>query len=216
MNIRLITQVIIVTFVFFYLPTDIFALTTDEMLRLKRASIPENIIVLMVDNDYKDADKIIKLKEAGFKEENIIAIIKGEVKNKATVEKINFETTGRVKILWYLMYREKPVLQNSQVEDHATISLVDDGIVKLEWKEETGLGLLDALKKKAFKSPFYWVINKEDSLGPGTEGYSLALKSALNHTGKPDTDGSHYWLVSFEPNDVKIAEHINGVLQSLK
>lgn len=216
MNIRRLIQVIILFVISFSVPADLFALTTDDMLRLKKAGIPEDVIVLMVDNGYKDADKIIKLKEAGFKDENIITIIKGEVKNKATVEKINFETAARVKILWYLMYREKPVLQNSQVEDHVKISLVDDGIVKLEWKEETGLGMLDALKKKAFKSPFYWVINKEDSLEPGKEGYSLSLKSALNHTGKPDTDGSHYWLVYFEPNDVKIADHIKGVLQSLK
>ncbi len=200
----------------FFCAADSFALTTDDMLRLKKAGIPEDIIVLMVDNDYKDADKIIKLKEAGFKDENIIAIIKGEVKNKATVEKINFETTGRVKILWYLMYRDKPVLQNSQAEDHAKISLVDDGIVKLEWKEETELGLLDALKKKAFKSPFYWVINKEDTLESGKEGYSFALKSTLNHSGKPDTDGSHYWLVYFEPSGAKIADSIKAVLQSLK
>ncbi len=193
-----------------------FALTAEDMVRLKQAGIPEDIIVVMVENNYQDAEKIIKLKEAGFKDQTIMAIVSGESRNNQGKERFTIETTGRVKILWYLVYRGNPVLQNSQAIDNANIFLVDDASLKLEWKEQGGLGLLDEIKKKAFKSPFYWTMNKDDSLEQGSDGYSYVLKSTVSHQGKPDSDGAHYWMLYFQPNTVKIVDSLRSNLLSLK
>lgn len=189
------------------------ALSTDEMLRLKRAGVPEETIVLIVQNGYSDINKVLALKDAGFKDENIRAIITAESKAPAPVETIQLRTAARAKIMRYLIFRGQPVLQNSQVVDKAVLSLTTDGNLKLEWKERGGLGLLDALKKKRLESPFYWSINpKEDSLGPGDEGFAYQLRSGANHQGMPETDKDHYWLFSFEPEERGIAEAIKKKL----
>ncbi len=203
---------IIFAFIVLFVGGESLALTTEEMLRLKKAGISEEIIVLMVENGYKDADKVLSLKDAGFKDESIMAIIKGELKSNTVSEKVNAQTTARVKILWYLIYRGNPVLQNSRIVDNATISLVDDTNIKIEWKEKSGLGLLDEIKKKTFKSPFYWSINKDDAIGAGAEGYAYILKSGPQHQGKPETDNTHYWEIYFDPRDAKIVDHIKHAL----
>ncbi len=193
-----------------------FALTAEDMVRLKQAGIPEDIIVVMVENNYQDVEKIIKLKEAGFKDQTIMAIVSGESGHNQGKERFTVETTGRVKILWYLVYRGNPVLQNSQAVDDARISLVDTDSLKLEWKDQGGMGLLDEIKKKAFKSPFYWTLNKDDSVEQDGDGHSLVLTSTITHQGKPDSDGSHYWVLYLNPKDAKIGESLRNSLQSLK
>lgn len=194
----------------------LFALTAGDMVRLKQAGIPEDIIAVMVENNYQDVEKVIKLKEAGFKDQTIISIVKGESQNNLGKERITIETTGRVKILWYLVYRGNPVLQNSQAIDDVKLSLVDDAVLKLEWKDQGGLGLLDEIKKKAFKSPFYWTMNQDDSLEKGNDGYAHVLKSTTAHQGKPDTDGSHYWMLYLQTNDARIVDSLRNSLQFLK
>ncbi len=207
---------VIILSISIFIGREAFALTAEDMVRLKQAGIPEDIIVVMVENNYQDVEKIIKLKEGGFKEQTIMAIVKGEAQNNQGKERFTVETTGRVKILWYLVYRGNPVLQNSQAIDNAKILLVDDAALKLEWKDQGGLGLLDEIKKKAFKSPFYWTMNKDDSLEQEADGYSLVLKSSTTHQGKPDSDGSHYWMLYLHPKDAKLGESLRKSLQSLK
>lgn len=196
----------------YLLPQNLFALTTDEIIQLKNAGIPEEIIVLIVESNYKDTEKVLRLKEAGFKDESIKAIVAGEVKSNVVSEKIDFETTGQVKILWYFIYRDKPILQNSQTIENAKIALLDGSAVKIEWKEDGGLGLLEVLKKKAFKSPFYWVINKGDVLENGNRDYPLVLKTGLDHQGQPEIDRSHYWLVYLNPRDRNLSDRIKDLL----
>ena len=185
------------------------------MLRLKRAGVPEETIVLIVQHGYQDPDKVLALKEAGFTDENIRAIITAESKAPAPlpVGKIQVQTVARAKIMRYLIFRGEPVLQNSQVVDNGVLSLTTDGNLKLEWKERGGMGLLDELKKNRLKSPFYWSINpKEDSLGPAAEGFTYQLRSGANHQGMPQTDKDHYWLFSFEPQEKAMAEAIKKKL----
>jgi hypothetical protein len=212
---RLLT-VIIASVMVLMAGSTVFALTAADMVRLKQAGIQEDIIVVMVENNYQDVEKILKLKEAGFKDQTILSIVKGESHNNLGKERITVETTGRVKILWYLVYRGDHVLQNSQAIDDVKITLVDDAALKLEWKEQGGLGLLDEIKKKAFKNPFYWTLNQDDSLEKGNDGYAYVLQSTTAHQGKPDTDGSHYWMVYLHPKDANIEESLRKSLQSLK
>ena len=189
------------------------ALSTDEILRLKRAGIPEEVIVEMVESGYQDADKVLRLKESGFADDTIRAIVRGEAKNNQGKERISFETSGRATILWYLVQRGKPVLQNSRTVDNARICILDDSGLKLEWKEEKA-GLLDAFRSKGFPPPFTWVLNKSDILMPDKQGSSFRLRSGLDHKGKPDSDGYHYWELALEPRDAQLFEKINRVLES--
>lgn len=222
MKTKIITAIIFLS-AFLSLAINSLALTTEELLKLKKSGVSEAIIVFMVENDYRDVDKVARLKEAGFKDDTIMAIIKSELKSRPSntpsggevtkegySERVNFETTGRVKILWYIIYRGEPILQNSDAIENAKISITGNTI-KFEWKTE-GLGLLDIFRKKPFKSPFYWEINRDDTFGPGKEGYAYILKSTVNHKGKPDTDGSHYWIIYLEPKDSRIVDYIKTTL----
>lgn len=209
---------LILTALLFPLAGNVLALSTEELLRLKKTGVPEEIIVFMVEAGYNDADKVCRLKEAGFKDQNLLAIIRSEtartvagvppaVENNAEVpEKAIFETGGRIKILWYLLSRGEPVLQNRQAVEDARILLVGDNVVKFEWKAKDELGVLEVFRRKAFATPFYWEIGPDDTLEPGKEGYAWALTSAADHRGRPVTDGKHYWVVYFDPKDTGIVD----------
>jgi hypothetical protein len=207
---------------------------------MKKAGVSEDIIVFMVEHDYRDVDKVTRLKESGFKDETIMSIIKSELKgdkpsevspenistekgtgNRDNPKKISFETTAKAKILWYMIYKGKTVLQNSDKLEDVTISLLggatpaaNDKAVRFEWKEKGGLGLLDAFGKKNFKSPFYWDINKDDVLGPGAEGYSYILKGSTAHRGNPASDDSHYWVIYLEPADPRVADYMKKAISA--
>jgi hypothetical protein len=221
MKIRISAILILFSGLLLYLSGDSSALSTDQLLQLKKAGVPEDIILLMTESDYKDVERVLKLKETGFKDETIRSIIKNDLKGKplpsivkgekaqasTPAHEARFETASRIKILWYLIYRGEPVLQNSQAVDDARMSIMNGGVIKYEWKEG-GNGLLDIFVKKSFESPFFWDIDKADTFGPGEKGYAYVLKSTVNHKGKPDTNGSHYWMVYFDPKDPKIVDYL--------
>lgn len=196
------------------------ALTTEELLQLKKAGISEEVVVYMVESRYDDVNKVCKLKEAGYKDQTILAIIKselgsaqaasnarGEDKN-ASPEKVAFRTEGRIKILWHLVYRGEPVVQNKMTVDNASISIIGDNVLKFEWDDREDLGLLGVFRRRPFHSPFYWEIARDDALGPGKEGYPWMLKSATGHHGKPATDNAHSWILYFDPKDAGITDYI--------
>lgn len=224
MRTKTILITIMLSSVLLFFAHNSFALTTEELLKLKKSGVSEDIIVFMLENDYKDVEKVSKLKEAGFKDETIRAIIKNDLKNKPkptselekqeitkeiSAEKVNFETTAKVKIMWYMIYKKQPTLQNSQVIDDVKVSIVSNTI-KFEWKGGGGSDPLNVFLKRPFKSPFIWDINKDDTFGPSKEGYAYMLKSTISHKGNPAIDSSHYWVVYFEPKDLKIADYINN------
>jgi hypothetical protein len=224
MRTKIIAMVIIISGIVLLLATTSFTLTTDELLQLKKAGISEDIILFILEADYKDVDRVLKLKEAGFKDETILSIIKKDLKGKPSAEILREKTakdisaqsgeagvTSKVKILWYMAYSAGPVLQSSQAIDNARISVEGPGSLKFEWKDR---GLVDIFLKNPFKSPFYWDINKDDTLGSGREGYSHMLQSAVNHKGKPETDGSHFWVIYFDAKDTKIADSIKENLSN--
>lgn len=214
------TFTMVLLFLLIPLSGDVDALTTEELLQLKKAGVSEEVVVYMVESRYDDANKVRKLKEAGYKDQTILAIIKSEVwraeavshargegKN-AVPERVTFRTEGRIKILWHLVYRGEPVVQNKMTVDNVAISFVGDNVLKFEWDDNENLGLLEVFKRRAFRSPFYWEIAGDDVLEPGREGYPWMLKSAIGHHGKPVTDNTHFWILYLEPMDAGITGYI--------
>ncbi len=203
-------------------------LTTEELLRLKNAGVAEEVVVYMVEFHYNDVEKVCKLKEAGYTDQTLLAVIKSEVESAleapgaprkdkfAAPEKTTFQTTGKIKILWHIIYQGKPVVQNKFTADNATISFVNDNTVKFEWNDKEDLGLLEVFRRRPFRSPFYWEIAADDTLVPGKEGSPWMLKSAASHRGKPATDDKHFWIVSFEPRDDRIADHIRKAFAPIR
>ncbi len=221
------TLVVLLSFLF--LPAmDAAALTTEELLRLKNAGVAEEVVVYMVESRYDDAEKVCKLKEAGYKDQTLLAIIKSEVENaleapgtpgkgkNAAPEKTTFQTAGKIKILWHLIYQGKPVVQNKFTADNVTIALIGDNVVRFEWNDKEDLGLLEVFRRRPFRSPFYWEIAGDDIFGPGKDGYPFMLKSAPGHRGRPSTDDAHFWVVYFEPKDARIADHIRKAFAPIR
>lgn len=222
MRTRVAAIVIIISGIVFLLAKTSFALTTDELLQLKKAGVSEDLILFMVEADYKDVDRVLKLKEAGFKDETILSIIKKDLKGErstgipkekavkdVSVQGGGAETNSKIKILWYAAYGGGPSLQSSQTIDNAKISLAGPGSLKFEWANR---GFFDVVFKKPFRSPFYWDINKDDTLGPGKGSYPYMLQSTVEHKGRPETDGSHFWVIYLNPGDAKIVDSIRDLL----
>ncbi|HAM50272.1 MAG TPA: hypothetical protein DCP92_06100 [Nitrospiraceae bacterium] len=195
-----------------------YAISTDDLIKLKKAGIPEDIILFMNDADYKDVEKVLKLKEAGFKNETILSIIKKDLKEKPPTESLKKEpvtdaaaqggqgeTTAKIKILWYMAYSANPALLSSQAIDNARISVASPGRLKFEWEDK---GFFSIVMKDPFHSPFYWDINKDDVVGPGKNGYPYMLRSGVHHKGRPDTDDSHFWVIYLNPADTRILDYI--------
>lgn len=200
-----------------------FALTTDELLQLKQAGVSEDVILFMVEANYTDVDRVVKLKGAGFKDETILSIIKNDLKDRHSAAPSTGEmkrdvagksdekgTTSKIKIMWYVSYGGGPVLLAKQEEDNAMI-IVEAEALKFEWEDKSAFNIL---LKKPFRSPFFWDINKDDTLGPGGKGFTYMLQSTMNRKGRPDTDGSHYWVVYLDPNDTKIVDYVKKVLSN--
>ncbi|MGD0887577.1 MAG: hypothetical protein ABSA46_22260 [Thermodesulfovibrionales bacterium] len=195
-----------------------FALSTDELVKLKKAGIPEDIILFMNDADYKDVEKVLQLKKAGFKDDAILSIIKKDLNGKpsteslkketetdASAQSVEAETTAKIKILWYMAYSANPALLSSQAIDNASISVVSPGRIKFEWRNK---GAFSLFMKDPFNSPFYWDINKDDTVGPGKNSYPYMLRSGVHHKGKPETDDSHFWVIYLNPADSRILDYI--------
>lgn len=211
---------VVLLFLLLPLAGDVAALTTEDLLRLKKAGVSEEVVVYMVESRYDDADKVCRLKEAGYKDQTILAIIKSEVETAesatrspeegkpAAPEKVAFRTSGRIRILWYLVYRGEPVVQNKMAVDNVAISFVGENVLKFEWNDKEDLGLLEVFRRRAFRSPFYWEIAGDDTLEPGREGYPWMLKSATGHHGKPATDTTHFWVVYMDTKDAGITDFI--------
>ena len=204
--------------------TTSFALSTDELIKLKKAGIPEDTVLFMNDAGYKDVEKVLQLKKAGFKDESILSIIKTDLKGQLSTEVLKketatdvsaqnggTETTAKIKILWYMAYSANPALLSSQEIDNARISVVSPGRLKFEWGNK---GAFNIFLKDPFNSPFYWDINKDDTVGQGKNSYPYMLRSGVHHKGKPETDDSHFWVIYLNPADSRILDYIRENISS--
>jgi len=206
------------------------ALTTAELVNLKKAGVSEEIVVLMAENNYQDTDKVLKLKEAGYKDESIIAIVKSEIKNRslpvetnvtsmpmappASAEpKADFQTPAKVKIFRYLMYHDKPLLQNKEAIADAQVSILGKTL-QITWEKKDGMNPLNAFQKEPFEPPFKLEFHENDVLGQGSEGYTYMLQTGLgdNHQVKMSREG--YWVVYLEPKDQKLIDYIKNALKA--
>ncbi len=223
MRVRACSVATMVLTVVLFVGTAFSALTTDELLQLKKAGISEEIILFMNEVDYKDVDRVLKLKGAGFKDDTILSIIKNDLKGKPSPEisreqkakDVSSESSGKamtskIKILWYEAFKAGPVLAGSQEIDDARITAVSEGRLRIEWREK---GLIGVIFKKPFSSPFYWDINKDDTFGPGKDGYEYMLKSSVDHKGKPETDKSHFWVLYLDAKNEGIIDFIRHSLR---
>jgi hypothetical protein len=174
-----------------------------------------------VESGYSNIDRVIKLKEAGFKDDTIVSVIRSDLKEGVAArtpttrsgtgsasEVVNFETSARVKIERYLVTSGDGLLMNDVQIDAAMVSIVGGKTLKLEFPKNSGGYSGYILRLAEFKSPFYWYVNKEDTITPGPRKNIYVLKSTMSHAGRPETDGSHYWVISFEPAKPEIAQWI--------
>lgn len=68
-----------------------FALTSQDLIRLKKAGVPENLIVLMLESGYENADEVVSLEKAGFSAETIEAFI---LANRSKTGSVVYSTKG--------------------------------------------------------------------------------------------------------------------------
>lgn len=217
MRLTLVSVAIVFFAAVLFSPSPSFALTTEELLQLKKAGVAEDVILFMVESNYRDVDKVLKLKGGGFKDETILSIVKKDLSEGTSQEVLRQEKpkdireqdnrdkkTSKIKIIWYGSYGE-PLLLAEQEENKADISF-EANTLKFEWPDD---GTSNFFLTKPFKAPFFWEINADDTLGDGEKGYTYKLMSTTSHKGRPQTDSDHYWTIYIDPgNNTKIADYI--------
>lgn len=221
--------------------TALAVLTTEELTRLKALDLGENVIRLMIESDYDDVERVMKLKQAGFSDETIASVIKGDLKAGSEAKrplpqaerpapqperieprtpvgapvaeaKASLQTPAKVTIEQYLAVGD-PVVQNGQEIANATISLLEGRRIKIEWNDSKPAGLVSLFRGKPFASPFYWDLDKSDSLhGVNSKGGSFTLQTGYSHSGQPPVDRSRYWVVQVSPESPELVKRIRELL----
>lgn len=216
-------------------------LPTEDLTRLKASNVGESVIRLMIENDYDDVDRVMKLKQAGFSDETITSVIKGDLKARSEVkqsapqperatrepEKIEqtkpttasvvdakaiLQTPAKVTIEQYIAVGE-PMVQNGQEIQHATISLLEDRRIKIEWQNSKPAGLVNFSRGKPFTSPFYWDLDKDDGLhGVSAKDGSFTLRTGYSHPGQPAVNRSRYWILHVTPENHDLMKRIRELL----
>jgi hypothetical protein len=216
------------------------ALTTEELTRLKASGLGENVILIMIENGYGNVERVVRLKEAGFADETISSVIRSDLKadvetkrpallpeqvkqTKPVAEPVAkpiaeaaavMQTSAKVSIEQYLALGD-PVVQKSLTIPDATISLLQGRRLKIEWdarKVTPTLGNL-ILRGKPFANPFYWDLDKDDSLhSVNPKDNSFILRTGHSHQGSPTVDKSHYWVVHLTPGSPDLEKRIRALL----
>lgn len=91
-----------------------FALTSRDLIKLKEAGVPEDVIALMLGNGYENADEVISLQKAGFAAGTIKAFILSN-KNIKGKKEIDYSTKG--------LEDRPPCLENPYAPYHRRDSL---------------------------------------------------------------------------------------------
>lgn len=216
-------------------------LTTEELTRLKASNLGESVIRLMIESDYDNVDRVMKLKQAGFSDETVASVIRGDLKagnetkrpilqserpvqESKKVErltavtepvaeaKVSLRTSAKVTIEQYLAVGD-PVVQNGQDIRNATVSLLEDRRMKIEWSDSKPSGLVNFLRARPFASPFYWDLDKGDGLhSVNSKDGSFTLQTGYSHPGLPPADRSRYWVVHVSPENTDLVKRIRALL----
>ncbi len=215
------------------------AMSTEDLTRLKASGVGESVIRMMVENDYMDIDRILKLRSAGFSDETISVIIKNDLKTtgrplpqpQTRAEKLRafqamnrpassgpdaeavMQTTGEVKIEQYVALGD-PIVQESLKIQNASISLLADGKLKIEWDEsKIPPSISNPFGGGAFPSPFYWDIEKGDRLFTSDEkSNSFVLRTGRTHQGNPETNKARYWLIELSPQNADLLRRVKSLV----
>ncbi len=221
--------------------TALAVLTTEQLTRLKVSNLGESVIRLMIESDYDNVDRVMKLKQAGFSDETITSVIRGDLKAGSEAKrptlppkrpalepekveqltpmtepvaeaKVSLQTSAKVTIEQYLAVGD-PVVQNGQEIRNATISLLEDRRMKIEWNDSKPSGLVNFLRAKPFASPFYWDLDKGDSLhSVNSKDGSFILQTGYSHPGQPTVDRARYWVVQVSPESPDLVKRIRELL----
>lgn len=216
-------------------------LPTEDLTRMKASNVGESVIRLMIENDYDDVERVMKLKQAGFSDETITSVIKGDLKSRSETKqsvlqperaarepeaieqskpaiasivdaKAILRTPAKVTIEQYIAVGE-PMVQNGQEIQHATISLLESRRMKIEWKDSKPSGLVNFSRGKPFTSPFYWDLDKDDSLhGISSKDGSFTLRTGYSHPGQPAVNRSRYWVIHVSPENHDLMKRIRELL----
>jgi hypothetical protein len=214
--------------------TALAVLTTEDLTQLKASNLSESVIRLMVENDYDNVDRVVKLKQAGFSDETITSVIRADLKAGSETKqpvlqpekveqlkpvsapadeaKVILQTSAKVTIQQYIGVVD-PVVQSGQDIQGATISLLEGRRIKIEWDHSKPSGLLNLFRNKPFASPFYWDLDKDDSLqSVDSKSGSFTLQTGYSHPGEPRVDRSRYWVVRVITENPDLEKRIRELL----
>lgn len=210
------------------------ALSTDQLTRLKTSGLGEDVIRFMVEHDYADVDRVLKLKEAGFSDETIASVIRKDLRGSeprpaprpaaeapaqavaqppAVEEKALVRASAAVRIEEYFV-RGEPIIKNSLDLRQTTVSLLADNRLKIEWRGDVATSTLDTfLKRKTFASPFYWDLDKGDSLHVvNPKENAFVLRTGRTHPGDPAIDGARYWIVYLTADTPELEKRVRAAM----
>ncbi len=208
--------------------TSAAGLTADELIQLKQAGLSEAIIALMAESNYPDVAKVLKLKQAGFQDETILAVIRGDLTHQGGLSSsrgapappgpaspleppVLCQSQADVEILWrFLYYGDR--IQNQDRHADATLT-VRKGTLEVTWAPSKSI--FSVLHREPFPPPFLWELDPEDALYRTDDPrFPYALISTPQHRGKPPTDGKHYWILRFKPEDGRMVQCLLNLLSS--
>jgi len=210
-------------------------LSTDQLTRLKTSGLGEDVIRFMVEHDYADVERVLKLKEAGFSDETIASVIRKDIRGSeprpaprpaaeapaqpaapqaaAVEEKALMQASAAVRIEEYFV-RGEPIIKNSLDLKQTTVSLLAGNRLKIEWRGDVATSTLDTfLKRKTFASPFYWDLDKGDSLHTvNPKENAFVLRTGRTHPGDPSIDGARYWIVYLTADTPELERRVRAAM----
>lgn len=208
-------------------------LPTDQLIRLKQSGLGQDVIHFMVEGDYMDVERVMKLKEAGFSDDVIMSIIRGDLRKEGATQSVTpaqpsarshaslpiaekrslMQALASVRIEEY-MVRGEPIIKDTLELTEATVSLLEGNRLKIELHVDAKTSVLDTfLRRKTFPSPFYWDLDKGDSLHVvDPEKNAFVLRTGRTHSGMPAADGARYWIVYLTADTPELEKRIRAAM----
>jgi len=210
-------------------------LSTDQLTRLKTSGLGEDVIRFMVEHDYGNVDRVLKLKEAGFSDETIASVIRKDIRTAsesrpapraaaeapvqaaaqppAVEEKALMQTSAAVRIEEYFV-RGEPIIKNSLGLAQTKVSLLEGNRLKIEWQGDVATSTMDTfLRRKTFASPFYWDLDKGDSLHVvNRKENAFVLRTGRTHPSDPAIDGARYWIVYLTDDTPELEKRVRAAM----
>ena len=190
----------------------------DRVVRLKEAGFADETISSVIRNDLKERGEATqpKLQPAQAKQAPPVEAKQAQ----PVVERVSetdapatMQASAKVKIERYLVVGD-PIVLNSQDIRNATVSLLQGRRLKIEWDpSEPGSTLSNIHLNKPFSTPFYWDLEKGDSLqSVNPKDNSFILRTGRAHQGSPTSNKSHRWVLHLTPDSPDLVKRIREIL----